>query len=178
VKYFTIILAAKIMNNLLFAILVNGAVIAIWLYICIKDKEKGLKALTTGWQTILGMLPLILIIVGLIGLFSAFFTPDNIANYLGDQAGLKGFFFVSVFSSFLQIPGIIAFPIAATLYHGGAAVGTVAVFACASTMASIFTLPIEMKYLGKKLPFIRVGLTYLISVTVGLLTGLIFHLIS
>ncbi len=73
----------------------------------------------------------------------------------------------------MQIPGIIAFPVAATLKAGGATVATVAVFASASTMSSVMTLPLEMKYLGKKLPFIRIGLTYVICVIVGALTGYI-----
>jgi uncharacterized membrane protein YraQ (UPF0718 family) len=163
------------MNNLLFAVIVNGIVFIAWLILLSKDKEKGLKAIKIGGQTIFSMLPLILIIVGSIGVLSSFISPDQISNYLGDRAGIKGFFFISVVSSFLQIPGIVAFPIAATLRQSGAAIGTVAVFACASTMASVFTLPIEMKYLGKKLPFIRTGFTYVISVAVGLLTGLIFR---
>jgi len=164
------------MNNILFAAVVNGIILAAWLVMTFKDKKKGLKALETGLQIIFSMLPLILIIIGLLGLFSSFVSPESIAAYLGDHAGIKGFLFISVLSSFLQIPGIIAFPIAATLRQGGAALGTVAVFCCASTMASIFTLPIEMKYLGKKLPFLRIGLTYVISIIVGLLTGLAFKL--
>ena len=164
------------MNNLVFAAIINGIIIAIWLFLLFRDKKKGLQALKIGWQTIFAMLPIILIIIGLIGVFSSFTNPDNIAKYFGDRAGIKGFLFVSLVSSFLQIPGIIAFPIASTLYQSGAAVSTVAVFACASTMASVFTLPLEMKYLGKKLPFIRIGLTFFICIAVGFLTGAIFHL--
>lgn len=164
------------MNNYLFAGLINGIVFTIWFYLFLKDKEKAIKALKIGWQTIFGILPLILIMVGLIGVFSSFISPSDIANYLGEKAGLTGFLFVALFSSLLQIPGIVAFPIAATLYKGGAAVSTVAVFACASTMASVFTLPLEMKFLGRKLPLVRIALTLIVSIIVGLLTGIIFHL--
>lgn len=124
------------------------------------------------------MLPLILIIVGCIGIFTTFMTPASITKYLGNQAGIEGFLFVSLFSSLLQIPGIIAFPIAAMLYQNGAAVSIVALFAGASTMASVFTLPLEIKYLGKRFALTRVSLTYIVCVIVGLLTGIVFKLIE
>jgi len=166
------------MNNLIFAVLVNGIVIIGWLYLLSKDKDKGIKAVKIGLQTIFSMLPMILIIISALGVISSFITPDQISKTLGSQAGLKGFLFISVVSSFMQIPGIIAFPIAATLRESGAAIATVAVFACASTMSSVITFPIEIKYLGKKLPIIRICLTYIICIIVGLLIGFIFKLFS
>ncbi|MFA6594476.1 MAG: permease [Candidatus Buchananbacteria bacterium] len=164
------------MQDYLFAIVINGIIFAAWLFLLFKDRRRGMEAVKIGCRTIIAMLPLILIIIGAIGLFSAFIDPNNIANSFGEQSGWRGFFIVALVSSFLQIPGIIAFPIAATLYHNGAAAGVVAVFACASTMASIFTLPLEMKFLGKRLPFLRLGLTFVLSLVVGVLTGAVFNL--
>ena len=164
------------MKDFTFAIIINTVIFIAWLYLVIRDKKKGLQAVKIGLQTIFEMLPLIMVIIGSLGILSSFITPEQISNYLGDRSGLKGFLFISIISSFLQIPGIIAFPIAQVLRQSGAAIGTVAVFASASTMSSIITLPIEMKYLGKKLPFIRIGLTYVICVLVGFATGLIFRL--
>ncbi len=166
------------MNNILFAVSINGILLLVWLVVLFRNQKKGWLALKIGLQTIFSMLPLILIIIGCIGIFTTFLTPGNITKYLGDQAGAGGFLFVSLFSSLLQIPGIIAFPIAAMLYQNGAAVSIVALFAGASTMASIFTFPLEIKYLGKKFALIRIGLTYIVCVIVGLLTGFIFHLIK
>jgi uncharacterized membrane protein YraQ (UPF0718 family) len=165
------------MNNILFALLINGIIFVFWLVLFIKDKEKGIQALHVGWETISSMIPMIIILIGAIGIFSSFMDAKNVSIYFGEKSGIQGFLFVSIISSFLQIPGILAFPIAQTLYHNGVAVATVALFACASTMASLFTLPIEMKYLGKKFPFVRIGLTYAISIAVGLLTGIIYHLL-
>jgi len=165
------------MKDFLFAAIVNGVVFIAWFILLIKNKSQGWQAIKIGFRTIFDMLPIILIIISLLGIVSSFVNPNQISNYLGDRSGIKGFLFISVISSFLQIPGIIAFPIAATLLKSGAAISTVAVFACASTMSSVLTLPLEIKYLGKKLPIIRIGLTYIICVIVGLLTGLILHLL-
>lgn len=166
------------MNNLFFAIIINGILLLIWLWILLKNPQRGKQALKIGLQTIFSMLPLILIIIGSIGIFTTTLTPANITKYLGDQAGIGGFLFVSLFGSFLQIPGVIAFPIAAMLLQNGAAVSVVALFAGTSTMSSIFTLPLEIKYLGKKFALTRVILTYFVCVIVGILTGIIFHLIK
>lgn len=166
------------MKNIIFAIIVNGIAFTAWLFLFFKNKEKGVKAVKIGLQTIFSMTPFLLIVVGLIGIFSSFADPATIAQYLGDKSGMKGFFSVAIVSSFLQIPGIVIFPMAATLYNNGAAVGTVAVFICASTMASIFTMPLEMKYLGKRLPPIRIGLIFIVSVAIGLSMGAVFHLFN
>jgi uncharacterized membrane protein YraQ (UPF0718 family) len=166
------------MQNLSFAIVINTVVFLVWFFLFQKDRNKGLEALKSGLQAIFSMLPFILIIICVLGVLSSFISPKLISQYLGDHAGKGGFLLISVFSSFLQIPGIIAFPIAASLRQNGAAISVVAVFACASTMASVVTFPIEIKYLGKKLPFIRIFITYIISVSVGFLTGLIFHLFT
>ncbi|MCL5969997.1 MAG: permease [Patescibacteria group bacterium] len=166
------------MDNILFAAGVNGILFLVWLILLYKNQKKACEALKVGLQTIFSMLPLILIIIGCIGIFTTFLTPANIAKFFGDQAGVGGILYVSIFSSLLQIPGMIAFPIAAMLYQNGAAVSIVAVFAGASTMASVFTLPLEIKYLGKKFALIRVGLTYIVCLIVGVMTGFIFHLIK
>jgi len=166
------------MKSFLFPLIINGIMLVIWFILFLKDRKKALTALSVGWQTLWSILPFLFIIIGLLGIGSSFVHSDNIAVYLGEKAGVKGFIFVSIFSSFLQIPGIIAFPITAKLYESGAAVSTVAVFACASTMASIFTFPLEMKYLSKKFPVIRIGLTYVLCVMVGLGTGVIVHLLK
>jgi len=164
------------MQDYLFAIIINGIVIAAWLFLFFKNRRQGIEAVKIGGRTVAGMLPLILIIICFIGLFTAFVNPADIAAYFGDRSGWQGFLIVAVISSFLQIPGIIAFPIAATLYQSGVSAGVVAVFACASTMSSVFTLPLEMKFLGRKLPFLRIGLTFVVCLVVGALTGLIYNL--
>lgn len=165
------------MSNLFFVLGINGVAFACWLFLLIKDKKKGMLALKIGWETISEMIPLIIILTASIGLFSNFISPQDISKNFGETSGLGGFFFVAFASSFLQVPGILAYPIAATLWHNGVAVGTVAVFACSSTMASIFTLPLEIKCLGKRFAFVRVGLTYIIAISVGLLMGIIYHLL-
>jgi len=165
------------MQDYLFAVIINGAIILSWLVLFLKNKKKGIEAIHVGIQTIVEMLPMILIIIGIMGIATSFVSPEKVSESLGDRSGLRGFLVISIISSFLQIPGVIAFPIASTLWESGAAVSVVAVFASASTMASILTLPIEMKYLGKKLPIIRIVLTYFVCVAVGLLTGFFYKIL-
>jgi len=166
------------MNDIIFALIINGIVFAVWLFLFFKDKERALKAVKVGCQIIFSMMPFLLIVMGLIGIFSSFADPDIIAQYLGDKSGMKGFFSVAIMSSFLQIPGIVIFPMAAALYNSGAAAGIVAVFISASTMASIFTMPLEMKYLGRKLPPVRIALIFVISLAIGFSVEFVFRLLN
>jgi len=162
------------MQDMIFVIGVNGVVFLFWLILFFKNKQKGIDAIKIGFKTIFSMLPFLFVIMALIGLASSFINPDVISKYLGAQAGWKGFLSVALVSSLLQIPGIVIFPMAAMLYKSGAAAGIIALFVCASTMASIFTFPLEAKFLGKKIPLVRIPMILIISIAIGILTGIIF----
>jgi len=166
------------MNTILFPLIINFIVFAVWFVIFLKDKKKGIQAIKIGIKNILEMTPFLLIIVGLIGIFSIYVSPAMLETYLGGNSGIGGFLFVSLLSSVMQIPGIMAVPIASTLYHSDVPVSITAVFLSASTMSSVFTLPLEIKYLGKKFAYIRIGLTYVLCIVVSLLTGYFVHLIG
>jgi len=166
------------MNDLTFPLIINAVIICIWLALFFKDKKKAIVAVSTGAKTIFSMLPFLCIIVSVIGIGSSFVDTKLMTSYLGEQSGIAGFFIVSVLSSFLQIPGIIAVPITSALYTSGVSVSIVAVFLAASTMSSIFTLPLEIKYLGKKFAYTRIGLTYILCVVVSMLMGIIVKTIG
>lgn len=165
------------MQDMTFVIAVNGIVFLAWLILFLKDRKKGTNAIRIGFKTIFSMVPFLFIIMALIGLFGSFLNPDIITKYLGAQAGWKGFVSVALVSSLLQIPGIVIFPIAEVLLKNGATAGIVSLFICASTMASIFTFPLEAKFLGKKIPIVRIPMILIISICIGILTGLIFKLL-
>ena len=166
------------MSTILFPIIINLIVMLIWFGIFLKDKGKGILAIRIGIKNVLEMIPFLLIIVGLIGMFSIYISPAVLETYLGGNSGIGGFIFVSLISSIMQIPGIMAVPIASTLYTSGVPVSITAVFLTASTMSSVFTLPLEIKYLGKKFAYTRIGLTYLLCIIVSLLTGYMVSLIG
>jgi uncharacterized membrane protein YraQ (UPF0718 family) len=164
------------MKTILFPLIINGIVVSIWLAIFLKDKRKGMQAMQTGVMNILEMTPFLLIIVGFIGLFSVSVSPTILETYLGGNSGIGGFIFVSLISSLMQIPGIMAVPIASTLRESGVPISITTVFLSASTMSSVFTLPLEIKYLGKKFAYFRIFCTYLLCIIVSLLLGYLIHL--
>ena len=71
------------------------------------------------------------------------------------------------------IPSLIAFPLAASLLEGGAAVGTVAGFIASLTMIGVVSLPVEVRELGVKMTALRNGLGFLFALAIAVVMGVL-----
>lgn len=86
-------------------------VLAIWLW----NHQMGqsiVSATGSSLSSMLGVLPPILV---LIGLLDVWIDRQTMMKYMGEDAGLKGFFFAFILGSFAAGPLYMAFPIAAIL---------------------------------------------------------------
>jgi uncharacterized membrane protein YraQ (UPF0718 family) len=105
--------------------------------------KKGGKMFSNIFHTFLNILILISIVL--------FFVPASlIAHYLGANSGWYGFALAAFIGSISLIPGFIAYPLAATLLKQGATYDVVAVFMTTLMTVGVITLPLEIKYFGKK----------------------------
>ncbi len=136
-----------------------------------KDREKTKKALKIAFKGSLNMAPAIGIILVLVGLLMGFFRPEFISRLLGNQTGIVGIALASVAGAILMIPSLIAFPLTASLVESGASISVAAAFITTLTMIGFATLPIEIKELGKKLTFLRNGISFVIAVGIALIMG-------
>jgi uncharacterized membrane protein YraQ (UPF0718 family) len=139
----------------------------------IKDKAKTGKALTAAAVSFFRILPLVLVIIIIIGLYSAFIPPALIIKFAGEQAGLSGLLAVAGLGAVLHIPALISYPLAAALIENGASVASAAVFITTLTMVGIVTLPLEIKELGLKLALLRNGFSFFAAVLIALIMGMI-----
>ena len=139
----------------------------------IKDKKKTKMALKKAWKSFENIMPQFLTILALLGIVLALLSPEVIANLLGQKAGWLGMMIASIIGSITLIPGFIAFPIAALLLKSGAGFAQVAVFVSTLMMVGIVTLPLEMKYFGKKISIMRNTFAYLFSFMVALVIGVV-----
>lgn len=98
--------------------------------------------------------------------------PSYISKYLGAGSGITGLMLAAIVGSITLIPGFISYPIAATLVKQGASYMTVATFMTTLMMVGVVTLPLEAKYLGKKVAIIRNSLNFVAAIIIGLLVGL------
>ncbi len=154
-------------------IFINGAAIIGILISLGKNKQKTLKSLKIALKGTVKLAPSLLMLLILVGLLMGFFKPEVISKLLGNQSGIMGIVLASVAGAVLMIPSLIAFPLTASLVSSGASIAVAAAFITTLTMIGFVTLPIEIKELGKKLTFLRNGISFIIAVAIALLMGVI-----
>ena len=154
-------------NTLIFG-LFTGIVLILSLVL---DKNKTVLGLKKGWKMLFNILHPFLNILILISVV-LFFIPDTlIVHYLGANSGWFGFGIAAIVGSITLIPGFISYPLAATLLKQGATYGVVAVFMTTLMMVGIVTLPLEIKYFGKRAAILRNVFNFIAAIIIGIAIG-------
>jgi len=164
------------MGNYIF----NGAIyliaIALLVVSFVKSREKTKKALLKAWNSLKNILPMLLGIILFVGLMLSILDANLISKIIGSQSGFYGVMLASAVGSITLIPGFIAFPTAALLLNGGAGYIQIAAFVQTLMMVGIVTLPMEIKYFNKKVAILRNVLSFVLSIGVAYLIGLILRI--
>jgi len=129
----------------------------------LKDKSKTLLSLKKAWKMFINILPQFIAILMLVALLLEVINPETIRHVIGSESGILGILISSLLGVFTLVPVLIAFPIAAELLNNGAGIAQTAIFISTLTMVGFITLPMEMKYLGKKTALLRNGFAYLFT---------------
>jgi len=137
-----------------------------------KDRKKTGLALRKAWKAFENILPQLLVVLLLVGLLLAVLNPGAISKLIGSDSGWYGVLLASVIGSITLIPGFIAFPTAAMLLAGGAGYMQIGAFVSTLMMVGIVTMPVEIKYFGKKVTILRNILAFAFSFLVALTIGL------
>ena len=155
-------------NNTIIFGLLTGIVLVISL---IFDKNKTILGLKKGAKMLFNILHPFLNILILISV-ALFFIPDSlIVTYLGSNSGWLGFGIAAIIGSITLIPGFISYPLAAALLKQGATYAVVAVFMTTLMMVGIVTLPLEIKYFGKKAAIFRNVFNFIAAIIIGIVIG-------
>lgn len=136
-----------------------------------KDRKKTILSLIRAWKMFIGVLPQFIAILLLNGLLLAIVTPEMIQRVIGAESGLLGMLITSLLGAVTLVPALIAFPVAAELLNNGAGITQMAVFISTLTMVGFVTLPMEIKYLGKKVAVLRNILAYLFAFATAFIIG-------
>lgn len=139
----------------------------------LKDKAKTLLSLKRAWKMFTNMLSQFIAILLLIGLLLAILEPETIQSIIGSESGFMGILIASLLGAITLVPALIAFPIAAELLKNGAGIAQIAVFISTLTMVGFVTLPMEIKYLGKKVALLRNVLAYLLAFATAYIIGVL-----
>ncbi|MEA5058754.1 MAG: permease [Candidatus Pelethousia sp.] len=139
----------------------------------IASREKTLLALKRAWKSVENILPQLLAIFLVIGMLLAVLTPQQISRLLGRESGWPGVLMAAVIGSVTLIPGFVAFPLSAALVKSGAGYMQVAAFISTLMMVGILTIPVEIRYFGKKATLVRNVSAFAFSLLVALVMGAI-----
>ena len=163
----------NMVNNILIFAIVTGIVLLASL---ILDRKKTLMGLKKGLKMFLGIVPPFLNILILVSIVLFFVSQDLIIKYLGPSSGVLGFFIAAIIGSITLIPGFISYPISAALIGNGASYAIVAVFMTTLMMVGVVTLPLEIKYFGKRAAIIRNILNFIAALIIGFCVGWLMQL--
>jgi len=135
------------------------------------DKKKTLIGLKKGVKMFLGIVPPFLNILILVSVLLFFVPQEVITRYIGPDSGAFGFFIAAIIGSITLIPGLVSYPISAALIAKGASYSVIAVFMTTLMMVGVVTLPLEIRYFGKRAAISRNALNFVAAVIIGLCVG-------
>lgn len=138
-----------------------------------KSKEKTLQALRKAWKSFENILPQFLSILLIIGFVLSVLNANQISKLIGQESGWIGVFIASIIGSITLIPGFIAFPLASALLKNGAGYMQIGAFISTLMMVGIVTIPLEIKFFGKKAALLRNSLAFVFSLFVALMLGVL-----
>jgi uncharacterized membrane protein YraQ (UPF0718 family) len=136
-----------------------------------KSRQNTKLALKKAWKSFENILPQFLSILIIIGIMLAILTPEQISSMIGSESGWFGVIIASLIGAITLIPGFIAFPLAAALLKGGAGYMQIAAFISTLMMVGVVTMPVEMKFFGKKATLIRNAEAFVFSYIVAFVMG-------
>lgn len=139
----------------------------------IKDKKKTKMALKKAWKAFENILPEFLVVILLVGFLLAILNTETISKIIGSESGWVGVILAAIIGSVTLIPGFVAFPTAAILLKNGAGYMQIAAFVSTLMMVGLITMPVEIKYFGKKITAIRNLLAFFFSFIVALIIGMV-----
>lgn len=142
----------------------------------LKDRKKTQEGLKKGTFMFLRILPTIISVIIVVSVLLYLIPEQKLAVWFGEESGTAGYAAAATIGSVSLIQGFIAYPLAGVLLQSGVGYPVIAVFITTLNMVGIMTIPIEARYFGIGLAFIRNALALVFALIVGLGMGLLWNL--
>lgn len=143
----------------------------------IKDKNKTKRAIISGLKSFENILPQFLFIIITVGILLSFLTTDTISKILGNSSGFIGIIVADIMGTIIMMPTFVAFSLGNTLLLNGAGYSQVATLISSLVLIGLITLPLEIKYIGKRATLLRNLIAFIFSIIVGIILGRIMMFI-
>lgn len=118
-------------------------------------------------------LPFVIAIIGLLGIFDAFVSPEIVSRHLGDRKKARGYLFALAFGSIVSASQYAIFPTIKLLKKKGARSAILATFMVAWSGISLPLIPLEAEIFGLKFVLIRLSVIAIGAVIFGVVTGIL-----
>lgn len=141
----------------------------------IKDLKKTRDALKVSGKMALTVFPVLFLIFILMGVISVFVSKETIALWLGSGKGLLGIILGEFVGTFALIQPAAVFPFAGALLNKGASYGAIFGFVMTAILIGISTLPVEIKFFGKRFTIVRNLLTLILVFSLAMIIEVIMR---
>ena len=139
----------------------------------LNDKKKTKMSLKKAWKAFENILPQFLVVLLLVGVLLAVLNTEVISRIIGSGSGWLGVSLAAIVGAITLIPGFVAFPMTSMLLQGGAGYMQIGAFVSTLMMVGVVTMPVEIKYFGKKLTILRNVIAFIFSFVVAYIIGLV-----
>lgn len=145
----------------------------VYLILAFKNRQKIEQSLRMAGKSLLKLLPLLVAVFGLVGLFQEFLPPELVTQWLGESSGVLGLLIGASAGAIAIGPPLAAYPLAGSLLEAGAWPPAIAAFIVSWISVGIITLPFEAQTFGSRFALLRNGISFLAAMLCGLLLGVL-----
>lgn len=121
----------------------------------IRSREKTKIALKKAWKGLYSLIPALTAMLLFIAISFSLIDETLISHLIGGESGLVGVLLGLLLGSLLFLPGFVALPLGANLIHHGAGMVQIAAFVGSLIGVGLLSLPIEIKYFGRRTAIVR-----------------------
>ena len=152
------------------------AIMAGGLFIAALKKGDGSHraGISNGFRTLKSMSSLLIIAFLLAGILPKAIPPEVIQKWLGAEAGWKGILLGSFAGALIPGGPYIAFPIIASIYEAGAALGTAVAFVTSWALCGLTIVVFEIPFVGLRFTLMRYSLVLILPILAGFLAHFLF----
>jgi uncharacterized membrane protein YraQ (UPF0718 family) len=138
----------------------------------IGSRRKTLAGVLRGLKMLWAIVPMLLGLIAGVSIILAAVPPASLARVIGGEGSWP--VVVALFvGSVALIPGVVAYPLAALLRDQGASTPVLAAFITTLMMVGIVTLPLEIRFLGRRVALLRNALAFAGSVIVAVVMAVV-----
>ncbi len=156
---------------ILFIIFFLGFII----YSYLNNFQEGQKTGKIFFHTLYEMLKILPFAFILIGLFEVWVKKETVIKHLGDNSGLKGYFWVLILASFTVGGLFTAFPLAESLRKKGASLKVIFAYLGFAGIVRIPMTIFEISFLGLPFTVTRLSITIPLFLLIGVFIGSILN---